>query len=284
MKTLFKIVVGVLVLLTVLVVVAIQMLDSGAKAGIETIMTERLGVATTLDDINISLFDSNCELSGFKIENPEGYSDKPFFGMGRGFVAVSGTTLMDDVVEIPKLELTGIRVNLEQSGMKGNYEKILEALSKGESPSESDDGQKRFIVREIIVSDTIVTAQMLPTGNILGALAPPVTLKIPEIRLKDVGSESGKGALLSDVASQVMSAVFVQIGDGAGQLPGAIGKGFTGALKQLPNLQELSGRLSGGFEKDFNSLLEKDLNTPIGKEVEKLGDGLKKGLSDLLGK
>lgn len=281
MKTLLKIVLGVTILLVVLMIVALQMLDSGAKTGIETIMTERLGVDVTLNEIDISLFDANCEMKGFEIGNPKGFSEKPFFGLGRGFVALSGATLMDDVVEVPKLELSEIRVNLEQSGVAGNYDKILEAMGKGDSQDES--GQKRFIIREVVVTDIVVEAQMLPSGNMLGALAAPVTLKIPEIRLKDVGSESGKGALLADVASQIMSAVFVEIGDGANLLPGAIGSGFKKALGQIPNLDDVTSRLTGGIEEGVGNLIDGSTKD-LGKGVEDLEKGLKKGLGGLFGK
>ncbi len=282
MKKLLKIVVGMVVVLVILLTVAVLMLDSGAKSGIETIMSERLGVATTLDDISISLFNNDCEMKGFAIANPKGYSQKPFFSMGRGFLAVSGTTLMDDVIRVPKLELSKIRVNLEQGASGGNYEKLLEALAKGQDDRASGADEKRFIIDEVVIVDTVVNAQILPSSGAVGQLVPDVTLNIPEIRLRNVGSESDKGALLSDVASQVMSAVFVQIGGAADQLPGAIGAGFNTALGQLPNLGDLSTRLSGGLEKGVSDLITGGTQG-VGKELEKMGEGLKKGLGGLLG-
>ena len=281
MKKLIKLTFVLVSLIVVLCVVGLSMIDKAAKTGIETVMTERLGVATTLSDINISLFDEACELNDFAIANPEGFSVKPFFSLNRGFVSVSAKSLMGDYVEVSKLSLDGIHVNLEQSGLVGNYDKIMEALGKGDNADDTG-GKKRFKVKEIIVSNTVVSAQMLPTGDLLGELLPPVTIKIPEIRLQNVGSESENGALLMDVAGQVMAAVFVEIGDASGQLPGSMSKGFAGALGNLPNVEELTSRLTGGFEKGVGSLIEEGAGG-LGTEVEKLGKGLSEGLGGLLG-
>ena len=163
-------------------------------------------------------------------------------------------------------------MNLEQNGQTGNYQAILDAISRSGGAAD-DQSRKRFLIDEIIISDIKVNAKMLG-----GVVVPPVALTIPEIRLTKAGSESDRGVLLSEVASQVMSAVFVEIGDTSGSLPGLMAAGLGQAVRGLPNLESITSRLSGGIDRAVGGLIDQGT-----EGMGKVGEGLKKGIGILLG-
>ena len=76
------------------------------KAGIERAGTRALGVATTLDAVDIGIFHEQCDLSGLQIANPEGFTADYFLRLDGGTVDVSVGKLTHHTVEIPQLVLS----------------------------------------------------------------------------------------------------------------------------------------------------------------------------------
>lgn len=291
MKLVFRLFLVLVLILVVGFVLILSYVDKAAKAGIETAMTDKLGVATTLDEISISLLSANCNMQSFKIANPPGYSTEPIFELGRGFVEVSANSLGSELIEIPRIELDGIRLRLEHKGSSGNYDSILERIGQGTGEKPKDDGKgRRFVVREVLIRDTQVVARIMPLGNVLPT--PPVELKIPEIRLSDVGSEKPGGMTLSELGSQILGSVFVKVGDDvSGTLPQLIAQGLTSGIAGLPQLATITGDIDGGVSERIGSLLQgsglggslRNATEGLDEGMKKADEAIKKGLGDLLG-
>jgi hypothetical protein len=266
MKTILKVVL-VLVLLLVIVVATVPLwISPVAKKAVETGGTEAMGVKTTLAELDIGLFSGTCDLAGLNIANPEGFETPHFMDLGSGAVAVDIQTLQNDVVEIPKFELTGLDMNLEKGSGQANYEKIMENLQKlstgEEQPTEEKEPGKKFVIKEIVIKDVKVTAKMV------GVTVP---MKIDEMRLENVGSE-GEGVDMKKLIALIVSGVLKGVAEeGAGVLPEGISKGLADGLEGLKGL---------GEHGEAAAKLIEDAGVDSTEEIDKAGDKVK----DLFGK
>ncbi len=260
MKRLLKLVIGLVVLLIVGLVVVGIYADDLAKAGIEKAGSKALGVATTADDVDVGFFSGTVSLDDLAVANPEGYPATNFFELGNGAVEVSLSSLMDDVVAVPQLTLTGPRIRLIQDLKRSNYGTILENLAAFQGTSKDDSEGKRFIIEKLVIEDTVVS--VLPVKQLnLGE----VKIPIEKIELNDVGTESDKGVLLSELAGILIESILKRA-SATGKLPGLVQGTLDGRLTSLTGLKQacadaLDGlALPGGGTPETDALKEKALD------------------------
>ena len=274
MKKLIKLVVVLLLLLVVLLVAAFFYIDTIAKTAIERGSTYALGVPTTLKSADIKVFSGQFGMAGLNVSNPQGFKTSHFMTLGNGGVAVSLPSLREEVITLPYLKLDAIDLNLEKTDGKSNYQVILDNLKKleGESkeptPKKEEEG-KRFIVKEVSITNVKVHVNQ-------GGLIQNIEIPIDEIKLKDVGSESGKGVLLKDLAGVIVQAVFaaaVQVGGNL--IPTEMLGELKGGLEQLDSLEKLADIESLGKNLENISAPLKDIGDKLkedpGKAIKDLG-------------
>jgi hypothetical protein len=290
MKLLIKLVVVLVVLVVLGVGVVVYAIDAIARAGIERGATYALGVETKLASADVSIRSGRFEMGGLRVANPEGFTDPQFMHLDTGGVEVALGSLRQETVELPVLHLGGIGVNVERSGGKANYDVIIANLKRFETGGGAPEtgggtadpdagGGKKFIIREIVISDVGVNARLAPVGGELTK----VSATIDEIRLKDVGSETG-GAAMAEITSIIVKAIFAAMIH-ADILPADMLKDLDGALDQLEDLKSLgvdvltetSGQLKSVGD-DGGKVLE-----DVGKEIGEAVEGLGEGLGELLG-
>lgn len=279
MKVMKKIGVVIVVLLVVVVLAlgaGVLYADSIAKTGIEKGSTYALGVPTTLGGADVGIMSGTFSMQGLSVQNPPGYKDPAFFELGKGGVEVGLGTLTKDVVEIPKLELSGIRINLERNSKGANYQTIMDNLKKlqgAESKPSAESGGKKFIVRQIVIQDVKVKADLIgfPGG------VSEVTVPIHEIRLSNVGTAEGgvsMGTLAGDIVKAVMASAAAE---GGGIIPGDLLTDLKGGLAQLPGLDKLGIESVGKVGDAAKSAVE-----GLGGAVKDAGEELKKGAEDVV--
>lgn len=284
---LIKRLVGVAVLLVVLVVVAgvaaFAYIDSIAKAAVEKGGTYALGVPTKLGSADVGVLSGGFEMKGLDVNNPPGYKSASFLTMGDGGVNVKLDTLRKDIVEIPRLALSDIKVNLEKSDGKANYQVILDNLKKLESgqpstpPKDSGSG-KKFVINQVEIKNVVVHVDLLPVGGQLTQ----VNMTLDKVALSDVGT-AGKGVPLPELASIIVKALMSAIAEkGGGIIPADLLGDLQGQLAQLKNLDQLGVKLSADLSKEAEKALE-GIKKDAGKAVEdakkdvekKIEEGLK---------
>lgn len=274
----FYIIAALLVLVVAGVGVAVLNADRLARRTIERGATQALGVRTTLDSAHLGLFSGTFSMDGLTIANPEGYKAPNFFHLGHGEVEASLGTLNKAVVELPRLELAGLRANIERGVKGGNYQEILDHVKRAEEGAPPDPSAKKFVVREIVVSNININVALL---GIPGVDSPDVNIPIHEIRLQNVGTAEG-GMTAGQIAAAVVKAVMataVQRGDGL--IPNAILEDLRGRLASLKDLDKLGvevvGRLGEPLEK-----LRDGLGKVAHKEIQDAADKAIKKVQDLL--
>lgn len=283
MKKLVKILAVLVVLLVIVVVVAISYVDRIARSGIETATTSMLGVQTKIDSLHIRLLAAEGNLGGLEISNPQGFSSSHFLTLKNGELGVSLGSLTSDTVEVPRILLEGITVNLEKSEGKANYDVILANMKKGESTSAAGTG-KNYIVRELVIKDLMVHVEVLP----LIGKATRVDVPIDEIRLTNIGTgaDASNGVQMKELSGTIVKAVFAAIAkSGGGLIPADITKGLGEGLAGLKDVGDVGVKLAGETMKQVGKAAEdvtkaaEDVTKgvgDVGKSIEGIGDIFKK--------
>lgn len=279
----------ILVLLVLVALVGIYLyIDTIAKTAIEKGGTYALGVETTVENVSVGITSGKFGIDNLNVANPEGYELQQFFTLGKGELEMSITALMSDKIEVPRFALSDIRVSLERKNGKANYDVIMENLAKLESkedktPEATDDGEgKRFIVNEVDIKNVSIHVDMLPE---LGPIT-RVDLDIPSIKLKNVGSDSDKGVLISELANILLKAI-LQAAAESGKLPLDMLNDLQGKLAKLGDLKglgmEVTGEITSKVTEEINKVT-KDIGDKVGKEIEKVTKDLGKDITKDLGK
>jgi hypothetical protein len=216
----FKLLRRLLLLLVVLAVAVLGLgwsLDSIARKGIERGGSWALGVPVTAGSARIALMSGDFGVAGFRVDNPPGFSGEPFFSVARIESRVPVADLLGDPITVQKIELRGIHVSLEQNLSRSNWSVITDNLKRFETGEKKpESGGRRFIVKELVLEDVKVGAALVAVAG----SAVRRTIELPPIRLRDVGAEGGKGALIAEVTAVVVEAVLGAVAThGGGLLP-----------------------------------------------------------------
>ncbi len=235
-----------------------------AELAIERGASAALGVDTTVRSVRIGLLSGQIRLGGLRVANPSPFASD-FLFLESGGVDVSLESLRSDTVVVPRLALDGIDVRLERRGKATNYGAIFEHLDSGDTPgSESADARKKFVIEEISIANVTGIIQFLPE---LGKQS-ELEVLIPEIRLRNVGSESTGGATLQEISGVVTQAVLTAISRKSG-LPAAI----SGDLRSgLGGLQRIAIDLPGTATNRLADEAERRLGEGAGRAIRGLGN------------
>lgn len=290
-----KLIKRLIVLLVVLVILVIggiifafTRIDALFKKAVETGGTYALGVKTTLVSADVELTQGKVSMSGLNVANPDGYKSDKFFGLGAGSVQVALQTVQQPVIEVPSLNLSDIRVNLEKSGGKANYKVILDNLARlgsgSKEPQPSSGTEKKFIINEVDIRNVVVHVDLIPEG---GALT-QVDVPIEQIQLRNVGTAS-KGLPAGELAKVIVKAVLTVAAEkGGGLIPADVLGDLQSQLAQLGDLQsmgiEMQSKLSEAGQKaldDAKAKAQQQIDQAQ-KQVDQKIDEAKKKLEGLI--
>ncbi len=297
MKKLLKIAALLFLILVVLLGVGIGIffynIDSLAKRGIQDGGTYALGVPTTVGSVSLHIFSGEMHLSEVKVANPTGFAAPHFLAMKKGELAVTLDSLNKDIVEIPRLTLSGIDLNLERSSSGSNYGKIIESLSKLKGSSSSTGPEKKFVVHELTIENISIHADLLGAPGPIGQVVNPVgkvNVPIERIQLKDVGKTGtgvgGTGVTMKELSKIVVQAILAAAADkGYGTIPGEILNDLKRAATSFDGLVNLPVAIIGRAGETATMLggtLEK-IGEGAGKAINDVGKGIVEGIGGLLG-
>lgn len=285
-----------LILIILILVGLLFFIDSAARTGIQRGGTYALGVNTDVNHVSVGLFSGRLSLTGLSVANPQGFKADRFLSLGQGDVSVSIPSLTKDTITVPTLSLDNINVNLERKDSGANYQVILDHLQKlggpqKTQPAPSESGGKKLIINNLSIRHVTVHADLGAPGP-LGQIA-TVTVPIDEVKLSNVGKDTGSGVGGSGVTISQLSSIIVQavlqaaaqksteLGPIAGELQGAIAK--IGDLKNISvqvigkageAAQQLQGQLNN-VTNELNKVtdqLNKNGAGDVGKKVESVGN------------
>jgi len=293
LRKLVKLAIVLVVIVLIGAVAAFVYVDSIAKAAIEKGGTYALGVNTTLGSADIGVLSGDFAMNSLNVANPEGFRSDSFLSLGDGSVKVSLGSLREEVIELPRLALDALTVNLEKKDGQANYDVILANLKRFESADDGgkpteEAGGKKFVIREVVISNVVINAEVLPLGGELSTVKVP----IDEITMKNVGESGvkGSGLTLGELTALIVKTVFAAaIENGAGLLPADLMNGLTSQLKNLDGLGNVAVSIGGETLQNVGSMFGnvggalEDLGGGVGETINEGLKGVGEGLGNLLG-
>lgn len=179
--------------------IAARVLEQGAEAA--------LGVDVRVGSVSLRPLRGSLRISDLEIANPAGFSDAPFLALREASAQVDMGLLRSAVVRIPRVALEGVAVELEMRQDLSNYgvilanaERATAATGEGAAADASAPGPS-VRIDDLVIRDVRAAAGI----QLAGVRAPRASVAVPEIRLRNLGSE--EGAPVSEIVSQVVRAV-----------------------------------------------------------------------------
>ncbi len=158
------------------------------KIGVEKAGPMFLGVRTSLEDADVSIFKGQIDLQGLDVGNPEGFDAPSFMKAGRIYVDVNIGALRNREMHIQEVALDAPEFTFEFNGNTTNVQAFLERLKKGDEdkPEEPKEPREAGEVKLKIDLLRVTDAQV-------HAVAPglDVRFKIPSLEIRDIADENG---------------------------------------------------------------------------------------------
>lgn len=290
MKLLVKLIGLVLVLVLVAGAAVVFFADTLVQKGIEKGGETALGVSTRVGSIDISLAGGEATMNQLTIANPPGFSAQRFLELGQANMAVSLNSLLSDTVTIPRVAISGIRVNLEQKGDRNNVNPLLErarslAGAGGKTTdapaSAGKEGAKKFIITHFSLDDVQVNANLEAFGQ-----NSSLNLVLPKIELRNLGDDQG-GLTMPELIEKVVQVILATAQKSSGQLSPALARLLSGELSDLQSLQtgviDRARRQVDSLTGDLEERLQINVPEEDKKVIEEKAGDLLKGFSDRLG-
>jgi len=250
-KTIWKIIVGLLVLVVIAVVVVVMYLGSIIAEATRTFGTEATGTKVAVKSVNVSLLGGDLAINKLAIDNPPGYKTKQAFSFDLVSVDLDINSIFSDTIIINKIEIANVKVDFEptiQGGsnltdIKNNIMRFAqgeEADAKKESEPEADDEAgspkkaKKVIIKSFIINkgEIRVSSSMLQTS---------VAVPLARMELNDIGKESNMGKAFSEIINKIIEQVIKSVADA--KLEGLnLDKLQSTLLKDLPGSSEKIGK------------------------------------------
>ena len=220
-------------------------LDEIVKTAINNIAPQVTKTRVSVDSVSLGLLSGDFMVSGVDVANPNGFSDASVFVLNKVDVDVDVSTLMKDVVVVNKIVVDGAEFFYELKGSSSNVSVLMDNINsflgdskkkQGKADKVKSEAEDTASSKKVFVKEFTFTNGKIAIGAGLTKQAADVTLDIPTLTLKNIGSED-KGAAIADVIAQGMaafsaSAMAVIASDGAKALLKS-GGGIVDTLKSL---------------------------------------------------
>lgn len=205
-------VVGVVVVVAIVAVVFfLSNLDSIVKAAIEQVGSEVTQTTVKLDDVEISLAGGKGSLRGFRMRNPQGFSDNDVFKFNEISVTLDIATVQNDPIVIKEILIDSPEITYELGGTKSNIDTVKDNVAKsapkkgGDSGGDSGSAEgPKFVIENLILRNGRVS---VTATELLGE---SISAPLPPIHLKNIGKKDN-GASPSEIATVTMNSVLDKV-------------------------------------------------------------------------
>ena len=226
-----------LITLGVLVVItagAYVLRNQLVRSAVESASERSLGVPTAIARMQVDLLGQSLALSGYRVSNPEGYGDDPFFRIGKGSVEVQGGTVLSDRIRVPQLRLEGVELSLRQRGTDANYRTVLDHVRSMRTQGTPTEDPTIVDVDEVVIRDLVLAAHLELPGT------DPIDERVTIDELRLTGVSTGEGVPLDQLIARVVQATIDRaLEQGAAELPEQLASNLGARLDELPDLEAL---------------------------------------------
>lgn len=253
MKTLFKILAVLVVLVVLAVGASIYFLGTIVKSGVEKAGPKVTKTPVKLSTAKVSLFSGSGELKGFVIGNPEGFKSPEAMKVGLASLSLAPRSVMSDKVIVHSVKVLDAEITFEGDLSGNNLSKLLDNIKgQADKDKQTTDKKEKSSEKKFQIDDFLITgAKVHASTSLLGGQSG--SFSIPDVHLTNLGQgENGITAaelsekVFAELVQKTLATVTAQIGN--------IGKGVTDVLKKsttngVPNVDSLKKGVGDLFKR-----------------------------------
>jgi len=191
---------GILAILLIGFLVLTMSVDSIVKTGIETVGSEMTGTAVTVERVSISPFSGTGTISGFRVENPEGFEQDYALEIEDFSIELNIFSLFSDEIVVRNIEIASPSIYVEQKMPENNLRTIMNNI---ESTSSGETSDKALVIEHFIMTDGSADLYTEIGGE------RSASVEIAEIELNDLG-RGGAQEAVEDVIQEIAEKVVDQ--------------------------------------------------------------------------
>jgi uncharacterized protein involved in outer membrane biogenesis len=151
----FKVLGGLVLAIVLVAAVAVfyvaNNINGIVKQSVETLGSEALAVEVSLQSVDIQLLSNSMRLKGLTIANPAGFTEPYIFKMDEVLVDLDIASLLDKVVSVEQIIISGTHVVAEQKGLNTNLQALQKGLASSSAPKQSSPAQKSDSKIDVLV-------------------------------------------------------------------------------------------------------------------------------------
>ena len=205
MKTFLKISAG-LFLVIILALSGVYMeRNKLIKNAVEKIGPKFTQTTVLLGEIDFQPFQGHLMLKELHIGNPEGFSDKELFSLGKITVDLQPKTMLSNKIIIDRIAIDNVFASYEIANGTNNIAALQKNIvgepkpadtTAAPDPAKKEKGKqaKQVVIKDLTVKDAKVSASISGIG---------MTLPLPTIHMTDIGEE--KPSTFKEVLTSVMN-------------------------------------------------------------------------------
>ena len=203
------------------VVLAIVMINSLAKLGIEQGASYALGVDTRVDSVRIGLIDGDMTINKMHIDNPSQF-DSPFLmEFERLSVGLQPMSLLTRIVELRQFEIEGLEIHVEQRLLSNNVSTILANLDRhkddddDDDDGDDDDDDDRLVMIDRVVIRNVTTHFHMTGLEGIEALESydqeTISVHVDEIVLTNIMSDEVDGIAVKELVRRLFPMILAEV-------------------------------------------------------------------------
>src|SRR5208282_2544780 len=265
MKTIKKILWGLVIVLVVLIVVAVIVaglfLGNIVKAGMETVGPKITQVPIKVDAVKLSILTGSAKIEGLVVGNPDGYKTPQAISVGVVAVGVNPLSVLSDKIIVRSIEVRNPEITFEGNPFSGNNltkirDNVNAATASSQQPATNQTAQAASKPgKKLEVDDFLITGAKVHV-SLTGMGGKEMTLPLPDIHLTDMGKGTD-GITAADLTRRVFDAITTATVKAVANAATDIGKGAEnlgkGAGKNVgEGVNKVTSGLGGLFKKSTN--------------------------------
>jgi hypothetical protein len=241
-----KIGAGVLITLVILMIILMLSIGMIVKGSVQVVLPKITGTPCDIGLCVFNPFEGRVSMNNFRIGNPEGYTEKNAFKLGKLILDVGLSSLTKDKIIIEEITIDNMVVDFEAkltatnlTTIKSNVDKFtkkdVETKTQGKEKETSGTSKKFQIDKFKFINSKVV----------VGFGGQTVEVPLADIKIEQIGT-SPEGATVGEVANKIFMAIYESASKTAAAQGMHLGDISTGKASEL--LDSVKG-LFGGEKK-----------------------------------
>jgi uncharacterized protein involved in outer membrane biogenesis len=209
----------------ILIVALVLSLDHIIKAGVNTMGPKLAGVPVTLEKVSVNPFSGLVHIKGLVIGNPQGFNTPSAMELGEFKIELAMGSLFTDTIVIKQILIEAPQITFEKSLKSSNLSTLQANLAPKDAAPKTEAApapeKKKGAAKKVIIEDFQLNgAKVHVTITALGGKK--MTLPLPDIKMKDIGKNSG-GANPAEVISEVFNSISKAVVDAVASSGAVVG-------------------------------------------------------------